>query len=601
MKPLLALSIASEADIVKARQTARQLALRAEFSPQDQARIATAVSEIARNALQYAGAGRVEFSIDLKSKPQVVWVEVSDHGPGIGDLDVVMGGSYESRTGMGIGLSGTRRLMDHFRIQSEPGAGTKVTFGKALPPSAKPILPPYAARLCAQLPQESAGAVHDELQRQNKELLQTLDTVRVRDLELEKRGGELAELSLELEETNRGVVALYAELEEKAAALKRADEMKSHFLRYVSHEFRTPVNAVLALTQLLLRRVDGDLTAEQEKQVQYIRRAVQDLAEMVNDLLDLAKVEAGKTEIRLSRVDLGQFFGAIRALMRPLAINDAVALIFDDPPAAITLETDESKLGQILRNMISNALKFTEAGEVRVSVQCLADESLCFSVADSGVGIAAADLETIFQEFAQVNNPLQKHVRGTGLGLPLSRKLATLLGGTLEATSTPGVGSRFSLTLPRTSYTTDARILPRGDVILIIDDEEASRYLARQLFRGSKYRVIEARNGPEGTERARFEHPSLILLDLMMPYQNGFNVLDELQSDEATRDIPIVIQTSKSLTEIDYQRLASRQATILPKAGSGRAQALMTIRRILGEPLLFREEPEFMASEQKVL
>jgi len=192
-------------------------------------------------------------------------------------------------------------------------------------------------------------------------------------------------------------------------------------------------------------------------------------------------------------------------------------------------------------------------------------------------------------------------VRGTGLGLPLSRKLATLLGGTLEASSTPGGGSTFSLTLPRTSYSTDARVRPRGDSILIIDDEEASRYITRQMFRGSKYRIIEARSGPEGTERARFEHPCLILLDLMMPYQNGFNVLDELQADEETRDIPVVIETSKTLTEIDHERLASRQAAILPKAGSGRLQALMTIQRILGEPDLFREEPEFMNSEQKVL
>jgi len=251
--------------------------------------------------------------------------------------------------------------------------------------------------------------------------------------------------------------------------------------------------------------------------------------------------------------------------------------------------------------MISNALKFTEVGEVRVSARCLPDGSLCFSVTDSGVGIAAADLETIFQEFAQVDNRLQKHVRGTGLGLPLSRKLAALLGGTLEAASAPGAGSTFSLTLPGTSYTTDARMHPRGDAILIIDDEEPSRYITRQLFRGSKYRIIEARSGQEGTERTRFEHPSLILLDLMMPHQNGFNVLDELQSDEATRDIPIVIQTSKTLTEIDYQRLASRHATVLPKAGSGRLPALITIRRILGEPHLFHEEPEFIASEQKVL
>jgi signal transduction histidine kinase len=593
---LLALNIGDESDIVLARQRARQIAVRLGLTHQDQARLSTAVSEIARNAFQYAGGGRVEFSIDLRSRPQVLWVNVSDKGPGIGDMDRIMGGSYESRTGMGIGLSGTRRLMDHFHIQSAQGGGTLVTFGKVLPVSAQQILASDVAALCAALPQEPSSGL-DELQRQNRELLATLETLRLRDLELEKRELELGHLNLELEETNRGVVALYAELDEKAIALKRADEMKSHFLRYVSHEFRTPVNSVLALTHVLLRRLDGDLTQEQEKQVQYIRQAVQDLAEMVNDLLDLAKVEAGKTEVRLSRVDLGHFFGAIRALMRPLATNDDVALIFDDPPEGITLETDEGKLGQILRNMISNALKFTEAGEVRVSA-LVRDNTLCLSVKDTGVGIAPDDLETIFQEFAQAANRLQKNLRGTGLGLPLSRKLAGLLGGTLKVTSTLGSGSTFSLELPLVS---DApkRGVPEK-TILVIDDEEASRYITRQLFRGSEYRIIEARNGAEGTELARFEHPALIVLDLMMPNQNGFNVLDELKSYESTQNIPVVIQTSKTLREIDYERLASRQAAILPKAAGGRREGLTRIRQLLGEPSLFSEEPEFMAASHGV-
>ncbi len=595
--PLLALSIADEADIVSARQRARQVAMRLGLSLQDQARLATAVSEIARNAFQYAGSGRVEFSIDLHSQPQVLWVEVSDKGPGIRQMDSILHGAYESPTGMGIGLSGTRRLMDHFRIHSEPKGGTQVIFGKTLPPSVKPILPSEVAKLSAHLPPARESSALDELQRQNKELLETLETLRMRDLELEKRELELAHLNLELDETNRGVVALYAELDEKAAALKRADEMKSHFLRYVSHEFRTPVNSVLALTQLLLRRLDGDLTPEQEKQVQYIRQAVQDLAEMVNDLLDLAKVESGKTEIRMTRVDLAQFFGSIRALMRPLATNESVSLIFDDPPFGAFLETDEGKLGQILRNLISNALKFTESGEVRVSALLQADGKLILSVTDTGVGIAREDLETIFHEFAQVDNRLQKNVRGTGLGLPLSRKLATLLGGTLEVSSTIGSGSTFTLTLPLASIV--ANMAP-SDTVLIIDDEEAARYIARQLFRGSKYRVIEAASGPEGTERARFDRPALILLDLMMPDQNGFNVLDELKSHESTRDIPVVIQTSKTLREMDYERLGSRQATILPKSGTGRFQALTMIRQLLGEPNLFREEPEFMTSSQRV-
>jgi len=599
--PLFSIAIAKESDIVLARQTARQLASRLGFNLQDQARLATGVSEIARNAFQYAGAGRVDFSIDLQSHPQVLRVEVSDQGPGIADADSVLGGMYESPTGMGIGLAGTRRLMDDFEIDSHPGTGTRVAFGKLLPVSAKRIGPSDVVHICSRLPQEECPGTIDELQRQNQELFQTMEALRVRELELEKREQELARLNLELEETNRGVVALYAELDEKADALKRANEMKSHFLRYVSHEFRTPVNSVLALTQLLLRRMDGELTQEQEKQVEYIRRAVHELGEMVNDLLDLAKVEAGKTEVRIGRVDLGHFVGSIRALMRPLATNDAVALIFDEPPPGIALETDESKLGQILRNMISNALKFTERGEVRVSIRPVGNNSLCFSVSDTGVGIAAADLGAIFQEFTQVSNRLQKNVKGTGLGLPLSRKLAALLGGTLEATSTPGSGSTFVLTLPVTSASLPSwpgtAMAPSRDTILIIDDEEASRYITRQLFRGTKYAIIEAADGVEGSERARFERPALIILDLLMPRRNGFEVLEELKADENTRNVPVVIQTSKALTETDFERLASRPAAVLHKGGEGRLQALTVIRRILGEPELFAAEPEFVTTE----
>src|SRR6202012_2276410 len=166
------------------------------------------------------------------------------------DMDRVLGGSYESRTGMGIGLSGTRRLMDYFQIQSAPGVETRVTFGKALPSSVRPLALSEVGRICDPVAQERAPGALDELQRQNQELLQTLEALRQREQELEN-------LNIEMSETNRGVVALYAELDEKAVGQKRADEMKSHFLLCDSHEFRTPVNSVLALTDLLLRRVDG--------------------------------------------------------------------------------------------------------------------------------------------------------------------------------------------------------------------------------------------------------------------------------------------------------------------------------------------------------
>ena len=601
--PLLSVRIGEELDIVSARQRARQIAALLGLHPQDQVRLATGVSEVARNAYQYAGKGQVDFSIDLKSRPQMLWVRVSDSGPGISDVATVLGDAYESRTGMGIGLSGTRRIMDSFRVDSKPGKGTSVSFSKAIP-SAKHLTAGDVGRLSGQLAQRSPDGTLQELQQQNQDLLQTLEFLRLREVELDRRQEDLARLNVELEETNRGVVALYAELDEKAAALQRADVLKSRFLSHVSHEFRTPVNSVLALTALLLRRADGDLSPEQEKQIGYIRQAVQELADMVNDLLDLAKVEAGKTEIRLSVVEVAPFLGAIRALMRPLATKESVALIFDDPPPALVFETDESKLGQILRNLISNALKFTERGEVRVTASVSKDgRSIEFSVRDTGIGVAPEHLDKIFQEFAQIENPLQRNVRGTGLGLPLSRKLAGLLGGKLSVESAVDLGSTFTLVLPARLSGEEA--IPRllddaqshAKTILIIDDEETARYITRHLFRNSGYRVLESSNGIEGAELARFEQPDLILLDIVMPGRSGFEVLDELKSDERTKHVPVVIHSSKNLSPNDYERLASRATAVLPKQGKGRSDALRAIRGILNDSNLFKEEPEFSEAE----
>jgi len=606
-QPVLSVNIETELDLVTARQRARQLSALLGFSEQDQTRIATSVSEIGRNAYQYAKGGRVDFSIDLRPRPQFLWIQVSDRGRGIHNLEAVLAGTYVSPTGMGLGLAGTRRLMDEFHITSSPNSlanqpvnqGTTVRFGKALPAEAKIVEMADLGRICSTLLQQKPAGAVEELDRQNRIFLQTLDTLRLRESELERRQQDLARLNLELEETNRGVVALYAELDEKAAALRRADEMKSRFLSHVSHEFRTPVNSVLALTRMLLQRTDGDLSPEQEKQVSYIRNAAQQLADIVNDLLDLAKVEAGKTEVRMTRIDAGQFLGATRALMRPLAGSEAVSLVFEDTSAPLVFESDESKLGQILRNLISNSLKFTQQGEVRVSAGLsAAGNSINFTVKDTGIGIASEDQERIFQEFAQIENPIQKRVKGTGLGLPLSRKLAILLGGTLGVESALGAGSTFTLTLPYgpspSSETKDHQPEPRSQskTILLVDDEIASRYLIHRLLQGTEHQIVEA-TGSEAAERARFEAPALILLDLAMPDQSGFEVLDQLKSDRVTADIPVIIHTSRLMTEVDYARLGSRAVALLPKGTEGRLPALMAMREILGEPHLFSSEPEF--------
>jgi signal transduction histidine kinase len=265
---------------------------------------------------------------------------------------------------------------------------------------------------------------------------------------LEESRREAQALRAELEETNRGVLALYAELDSQADQLRQATELKSRFLAYMSHEFRTPINSIRSITRLLLDRVDGPLSEEQERQVSFIQQNATEFAEMVDDLLDLAKVEAGRVEISPAWFEMVDLFSALRGMFKPVLTNPAVNLVFEEPQDVPKLYTDDRKLSQILRNFISNALKFTPRGEVRVSAKLEADAMVTFSVADNGIGIAPEFHESIFQDFSQVQSPLQRRLRGTGLGLSLSKKLAEILGGSVTLESEPGKGSVFSVTIP---------------------------------------------------------------------------------------------------------------------------------------------------------
>jgi len=700
IRPLLTVELASERDIVPARQRARQVATLLGFDGQDQTRITTAVSELARNAFQYAGGGRVEFLLEDADPPQLL-VRVSDRGPGIPHLRQVLDGSYRSGTGMGVGLAGTRRLMDLFEIDSEPGAGTRVTVGKRFTRRMATPTPPRLRALTEALAREAPADAISEIQQQNRELLQALEALRAQKSELEQ-------VNQELEETNRGVVALYAELDERADYLQRVTEIKSRFLSNMTHEFRTPLNSILGLSQILLQRIDGPLSAEQEKQIRYIEQSAEALSELVNDLLDLAKVEAGKLVLRPSEFQVAELFGTLRGMLRPLlARNSAINLVFEEPAGLAPMYSDESKVSQILRNFISNAIKYTERGEVRVSAQAGPGNQIVFAVTDTGIGIALDDQERIFEEFSQVDSPLQQRVKGTGLGLPLTRKLAQLLGGSVRVKSELGRGSTFYAILPaefrgepeatfvpeisrtldpdRTpvlvvednaeamfiydkylknagyqvlpahnlrearewlkvarptavildlllqgesswGFLTELREDPRTaglpvvvisvvenetralglgarafhvkpvdrawlleqlngftrgqDKLLVVDDDEIARYLLRNLLIETRFSVVEAGDALQGLKLAREQRPQAIFLDVMMPGMDGFGLLRELKDDPLTHDIPVIVHTSKRLSDKDMKRL-SQAAAIVPKDSPSREAALAAIRQAL--------------------
>jgi signal transduction histidine kinase len=281
-------------------------------------------------------------------------------------------------------------------------------------------------------------SANERLAQENRDLLQLLLD----------REHEIAELNGELAETNKGVVALYAELDDKAQALREASDLKSRFLSYMSHEFRTPLGAIRSLARLLLDRMDGPLSDEQEKQVLLMQRSAVELSEMVDDLLDLAKIEAGRISVSPAWFEMVDLFSALRGMFKPLLAMSTINLVFEEPRDMPRIYTDDKRLSQILRNYISNAIKFTQEGEVRVRARAEGSDAVTFSVSDTGIGIAEEFQATIFQDFVQIDSPLQRKWRGTGLGLSLSKRIAELLGGSVGLVSKPGAGSTFSVTIP---------------------------------------------------------------------------------------------------------------------------------------------------------
>jgi signal transduction histidine kinase/CheY-like chemotaxis protein len=541
---LLSVAVEGEPDIILARQRTRSITSMLNYDLQDQTRVTTAVSEIVRNALEYGSGGRIEYWLTGEPAPQWLEIRISDTGPGIKDLEAILAGEHRSQSGLGIGIIGARRLMDRFSIDSEPGKGTSVVLAKELPHSARQLPNAKVQSIAHELAQQRGPDLLSEVRAQNRELLHQLD-------ELRKRQEELQILNQELEHTNRGVLALYAELDERADHLRRADELKSRFLSNMTHEFRTPLNSMIALSRLLLSRLDGDLTAEQEKQVGYVLRAAETLKELVDDLLDIAKVEAGKTVVSPKEFTVHELFGALKGMLRPLLAGESVKLTFGEASDIPVLNTDESKVSQILRNFLSNAIKFTEKGEVRAWAEQDANDTVRFVVSDTGIGIAEEEIEHIWQEFRQVPHPLQTRFKGTGLGLPLSKRLAELLKGRVEVQSAPGQGSVFSLIIPRTfprSEPANERVWQvDGDRIpvLVVEDNPADAFSYDRILSYSRYQALHARTIAEARDAIAHLNPAAVLLDLVLEQEETWEFLIFLKHRSTPTPVIIISSTQE--------------------------------------------------------
>ncbi|UUW70801.1 ATP-binding protein [Pseudomonas oryzihabitans] len=567
--PLLTLALRSEQDIVHCRQAAKRLAAALEWPVLEQIRLATAVSELARNIHQYAGSGHFDFALlrDDGQRLRGLEVRAVDQGPGIAEMDAIRAGSYRSNTGMGIGLRGAQRLFDDFDIQTSP-AGTCITARKYQAPRPFPAADLLQA-LTADLQGSPPPDPYQQIRLQSEELLLT-------NTELQLRQSELEVTNKELENTNQGVVALYSELEKATQELKEASEAKTRFFSNMTHEFRTPINIIENVAKLLASGVDGALNAEQQRQVRFISDAALELANLVSELLALAEVQSGRLTIVPQPFPLGPFVDRLEQFAAALAPRyPQVSFSVAPPPAEVLLDTDESRLFQVLRNLISNAFKYTPRGQVRIQVFQPDDASLEFLVEDSGIGIAAADQQKIFEEFERIRSPHLTHIEGTGLGLPLAQRLAVLLRGELSLDSEVGRGSRFTLRLPR-HYASHRAAEPEPDLsgltVLVIEDNEGDRYLVRRTLERLNPVLLEADSARSSLDRLNAVRPDIIILDLDLPDINGEDLLASMDWSMHRR---VLINTAQPLDEAGRQRLQDYCHAILFKHAPDHAERLL--------------------------
>jgi signal transduction histidine kinase/CheY-like chemotaxis protein len=502
---LARLDVRDLAGVYAARQLGRGVAASLALDPQDQIRVATAISEVGRSAVTAGRTAVITFGID--------------------DTDLLLTAAFDGEP-PAEGIAAASRLMDKVTAR-----GQVVRMAKRRPPGVQPDMQAVNDQLAAVLPPSAT----EELRRQNIDLISALEDLRQQKEQLVLLNAELqetnrgvmalySELSEELEQTNRGVVALYAELDEKSERLRAASESKDRFWANISHELRTPLNSIIGLTRLLAEPdADGGLDPERLYQVELIRNSGSVLLALVNDLLDVAKAESGQLRIDPAMVSLRTLFGRLSALARPMAEGKPVSVVVSEQGAPDVILTDEVALTSILRNLLSNGIKYTDRGEVRLSARVVGENlaisvsNLAISVSDTGIGIPPSLHRHVFEEFYQVPGIRRG---GTGLGLPYASKLARILGGNLELTSEPGVGTTVVLNLPHGT--------PAVGTVVVADDDASFRQLLKGMLMPMADRLIEASDGRQVLAILADQPVDLVLTDMRMPGLDGAALLARL-------------------------------------------------------------------------
>jgi signal transduction histidine kinase/CheY-like chemotaxis protein len=403
-------------------------------------------------------------------------------------------------------------------------------------------------------------------------------------------------LESRVRERTRELEAARQELEDKSRRGEEVDRLKSVFIANMSHEIRTPLNSVLALSQLLRDGVAGGLTAGQRQYLEVIERNGQNLLRLINDILDLSRIEAGHLEMDTQSVDLAPHIRAIATELAPLAMAKELELVVKIPETLPAVRCDIDRVRQVLTNLIGNAIKFTETGTVQVAAEPKASV-LAVSVIDTGVGIPEADINKIFREFFQVDQTLARRQGGTGLGLAIASRLAQLMGGEISVTSLVGHGSRFTLTLPRAgaaaamAATLPGTVAHSGEVttdetlqgtVLIVEDNEDNLFTLRQVLSRSQLTLETAANGRQAIALCRRALPDLVIMDMQMPGMSGLQATGAIRALPGGASVPILALTAQAMKGDRERILAAGCDAYLSKPVDPRA-LVQTVERLLGE------------------
>jgi signal transduction histidine kinase/DNA-binding response OmpR family regulator/HAMP domain-containing protein len=388
-------------------------------------------------------------------------------------------------------------------------------------------------------------------------------------IELKQLNEEYQKQNLQIRKQNDTLVELHKKLKEKAEELEfqkqkaeESTELKSQFLASMSHELRTPMNSILGLTELMLE--ESNLRGKNRERIEVVLRSGKRLMNLINDILDLSKIEAGKMELHMENMLLDDLIKEVEHSISPLFRNKKIDFrVIRDTDTSIIINTDRGKVTQVLINLLGNAIKFTESGYVELKISSVENKVLIFIVTDSGIGISENDQKIIFDEFRQVDGTITKKYSGAGLGLTICKKISDLLQGSIGVSSKLSIGSSFTFSIPLhfiekiererdSELNVDGLIENRRTTILVIDDNPVSRNILGPYLISRNYKVVYAENGEQGINEAFKWQPLLIILNCSLTQKNGLEILKELKSNSATIDIPIILISMLGDENIGY-------------------------------------------------